>query len=93
MGGLTIHRLFQLPVEHDAKTATYWTLSKDARKVMKTTLRSVKLFIVDEVSMVSSLNLVYVHMRLDELFGGDKLVRRQERFVLWRPTPIRARQR
>ena len=72
VGGLTIHRLFQLPVEHDAKTATYWTLSKDARKVMKTTLRSVKLFIVDEVSMVPSLNLVYVHMRLDELFGGDK---------------------
>ena len=71
VGGLTIHRLFQLPVEHDAKTASYWTLSKDARKVMKTTLRSVKLFIVDEVSMVSSLNLVYVHMRLDELFGCD----------------------
>ena len=27
----SIHRLFQLPVEHDAKTATYWTLSKDVR--------------------------------------------------------------
>ena len=40
VGGLTIHRLFQLPVEHDAKTASYWTLSKDARKVMKTTLNS-----------------------------------------------------
>ena len=34
---------------------------------MKTTLSSVKLFIVDEVSMVSSLNLTYIHMRLDEL--------------------------
>ena len=41
VGGLTIHRLFQLPVEHDAKTASYWNLSKDARKVMKATLRSV----------------------------------------------------
>ena len=39
---------------------------------MKTTLRNVKLFILDEVSMVSSLNLVYMHMRLDKLFGGTK---------------------
>ena len=71
VGGLTIHRLFQLPVEHDAKTASYWNLSKDAQKVMKATLRSVKLFIVDEISMVSSLNLAYMHLRLDELFGGE----------------------
>ena len=34
VGGLTIHRLFQLPVEHDD---SYWNLSKDARKVMKAT--------------------------------------------------------
>ena len=28
-----------------------------------------KLVIVDEVSMVSSLNLAYMHLRLEELFG------------------------
>ena len=71
VGGLTIQRLFQLPVEHDAKTASNWNLSKDARKVMKDTLHSVKLFIFDEVSMVSSLNLAYMHLRLDKLFGGE----------------------
>ena len=54
VGGTTIHRLFQLPVEHEGKSAMYWSLSKPAQKV---TLRSVKVIIVDEVSMVSSLNL------------------------------------
>ena len=72
VGGLTIHRLFQLPIEHEGKSATYWSLPKTSQKVMKTTLRNIKLFIIDEVSMVSSLNLAYIHMRLEELFGsGD----------------------
>ena len=39
---------------------------------MKATLRSVKLIIIDEVSMVSSLNLAYMHLGLEELFGGDE---------------------
>ena len=71
VGGLTIHRLFQLPIEHEGKTAEYWSLSKESQKVMKTKLRDVKLIIVDEISMVSSLNLAYMHLRLEELFGGD----------------------
>ena len=37
---------------------------------MKTTLRNLKLLVIDEVSMVSSLNLAYIHMRLQEVFGG-----------------------
>ena len=71
VGGLTIHRLFQLPIEHEGKTAGYWSLSKASQKVMKTKLRSVILIIVDEISMVSSLTLTYMHLRLEELFGGD----------------------
>ena len=55
VGGITIHRLFQLPIEHEGKTAGYWALLKSSQKVMKTTLRSVKTIIVDEISMVSSL--------------------------------------
>ena len=31
---------------------------------------NVKVFIIDEVSMVSSLNLTYIHLRLDEIYGG-----------------------
>lgn len=72
VSGITIHRLFQLPIEHEGKTAEYWSLPKAALKVMKTTLRNVKMFIVDEVSMVSSLNLAYMHMRLEEIFGGNE---------------------
>ena len=40
---------------------------------MKTSLRNVKIIIIDEVSMVSSLNLAYIHLRLEELFVGDLL--------------------
>ena len=72
VGGITIHRLFQLPIEHDGKTAEYWALPKCSQKVMKTTLRSVKIIIVDEVSMVSSLNFAYMHLRLEELFGSQE---------------------
>ncbi len=36
---------------------------------MKTTLRNVKMLIVNEISMVSSLTLAYMHLRLEELFG------------------------
>ena len=69
VGGLTI---LQLPIEHEGKTAEYWSLSKESQKVMKTKLSDVKLIIVDEISMVSSLNLAYMHLRLEELFGGNE---------------------
>ena len=71
VGGLTIHRLFQLPIEHEGQMAGYWSLPKVSQKVMKTKLCRVKLIIIDEISMVSSLNLAYIHLRLEELFGGD----------------------
>jgi len=71
VGGVTIHRLFQLPIEHEGKEAGYWALPKAAQKVMKSTLRSLKVLIIDEVSMLSSLNLAYIHLRMSELFGGD----------------------
>ena len=51
--------------------AQYWSLSKESKKVIKTKLRDVKLIIDAEISMVSSLNLAYMHLRLEELFGGE----------------------
>ena len=71
VGGITIHRLFQLPIEHEGKAAGYWSLPRCSQKVMKTTLCNVKMIIVDKVSMVSSLNLAYMHLRLEEMFGGN----------------------
>ena len=61
VGGLTIHRLFQLPIEHKDKTAGYWLLPKDTQKKLQTTFRPLKI-IIDEVLMVSNLNLTYLHL-------------------------------
>ena len=69
--GVTAHRLFQLPIEHEGKSATYWSLSKTSHKVMKTELQDLKMVIIHEASMVSSLNLAYIHMRLNDIFESD----------------------
>jgi len=42
----------------------------------------VKMFIIDEVSMVSSLNLAYMHLRLEELFGGNEWFGARNRSLL-----------
>ena len=70
--GVTVHRLFQLPIEHDSKTSSYWPLPKETLKVMRNAFRHLKLIIIDEVSMLSSLCLAYVHLRLEEVFGSDQ---------------------
>ena len=37
--------------------------------MLRANLRSLKLVIIDEISMLSNLNLAYVHLRLEEIFG------------------------
>ena len=69
VGGVTIHRLLQLPI---GRGAGYWKLAKETLKIMRTSLSKLKLLIIDEVSMVSSLNLAYIHLRLDEIFARDE---------------------
>ena len=71
LGGITVHLLFPLPIEHEGKTAGYWSLPKISQKTLKVYLRYVKVIVVDEVSMLSSLNLAYLHLRLEELFGSN----------------------
>ena len=39
---------------------------------MKTTLCNVKLFVIDEISMVSCFKLAYIHMRLEKYFNGGE---------------------
>ena len=72
VGGVTIHRLLQLPIEHEGRGAGYWKLPKETLKVMRISLSKLKLLIIDEVSMVSSLNLAYIHLRLDEIFAKQR---------------------
>ena len=50
--------------------AGYWSLSKIGQKVMRTNLCSLKLIIIDKTLMLSSLNLAYIHLWLEELLGG-----------------------
>ena len=72
VGGVTIHRLLQLPIEHEGMGAGYWKLAKDTLKVMRASLSKLKLLIIDEVSMVSSLNLAYIRLRLNKIFARDE---------------------
>lgn len=67
VNGLTIHRLFQLPVEH-GRTPKYKQLSDAALKVIREQLKNVALIIIDEVSMISNVTLMYIHLRLGEIF-------------------------
>ena len=56
--GVTIHRLLQLPTEHEGRTAGYWRLGKDTIKVMHTSLSKLRLLIIDEVSIDMLSNLI-----------------------------------
>ena len=56
VGGVTIHRLLQLPIKHEGRAAGYWRLGKDSLKVMRRSLSQLRLMIIDEVSMLSNLN-------------------------------------
>jgi len=65
--GLTVHRLLQLPVEHD-HTPKYKQLSYHVLKVLRADLKDVILSVIDEISMISNLTLMYIHLRLSEIF-------------------------
>ncbi|XP_008205063.1 ATP-dependent DNA helicase PIF1-like [Nasonia vitripennis] len=65
--GLTIHRFLQLPVEHGG-TAEYKELSGAALKQIRQTLQNVDLLIIDEISVVSNITFMYIHLRLTEIF-------------------------
>ena len=64
INGLIIH------VEHGS-TPSYRPLSDDALKLVREKLRNVTLLIIDEVSMVSNVTLMYMHLCLQEIFQTD----------------------
>ncbi|XP_029170138.1 uncharacterized protein LOC114939871, partial [Nylanderia fulva] len=65
--GLTIHRMFQLPVSHES-TPKYTQLSDMVLKTLRDKLKNVELFIIDEVSMISNVTLMFINLRLCEIF-------------------------
>jgi len=68
--GLTVHRLLQLPVEH-GQTPKYKPLANHVLKVLRAEFKDVVLFVIDEVSMISNLILMYIHLRLSEIFATN----------------------
>lgn len=60
-------------MEHKQKRK-YRPLSDEVLQVLKSDLKKVVLFIIDEVSMISNVTLTYIHLRLCEKFdtGEDE---------------------
>jgi len=67
-----VHCLFRLPIEHEGKQLHTGHYQKKHVIAMSTNLHSLKLVIIDKVSMSSSLNLTYIHLRLQELLGDTR---------------------
>ena len=61
INGLIIHRLLQLLVEH-GKTPQYRPLSDDSLKIVRQRLHNLILIIIDEISAVSHVTLLYIHL-------------------------------
>ena len=68
INGQTIHSALKLPVEHGA-TAKYSALRKKHLDQMRSVMEDLKAIIIDEISMVSSTTLMYINLRLQEVFG------------------------
>ena len=59
--------MFQLPVTHES-TAKYTHLSDMVLKTFRDKLKTVELFIIDKVSMISNVTLMFINPRLCEIF-------------------------
>ena len=65
--GTTIHTALGLPVGHFGKNLP--KLNDKRRTVLQNKLCELRVLIIDEISMVSNLQLLYIHLRLVEIFG------------------------
>jgi hypothetical protein len=68
IGGQTLHRLLGLIVQHD-KFGRYRKLTNEKKKIFRATLGRFKLFIIDEISMVSNIVFNMLNLRLNEIFA------------------------
>ncbi|KAG8173513.1 hypothetical protein JTE90_022463, partial [Oedothorax gibbosus] len=68
INGLTLHRLLQLPIEHGG-VQEYKSLNDDVLQILRSDLKDMVLLIIDEISMVSNISLLYIHLRLSKIFN------------------------
>eukprot|EP00116_Pleurobrachia_bachei_P000093 sb/3460355/ len=66
--GQTLTSILRLPVEHD-NTPGFKLLKKNVLDQMRSVMANLGLLIIDEISMVSNVQLFYTHLRLGQIFG------------------------
>lgn len=62
--------MLQIPVETDEKRIVYRPLSDVALQRIRNESLNVDLFIIDEISMISNIMLLFIHLRLTEIFAS-----------------------
>ena len=79
IGGQTIHSVFNIAVQH-GKMPKYTSLSASSLDQMRAVMSNLKFIIIDEISMVSNILLLQIHLRLQDafdkisLFGGKNII-------------------
>ena len=79
IGGQTIHSVFNIGIQH-GKMSKYTSLSASALDQMRAVMANLNCIILDEISMVSNILLLQVHLRLQDafdkisLFGGKNII-------------------
>ena len=79
IGGETIHSVFNISVQH-GNMPKYTSLSASAIDQMRAVMADLKCIMIDEISMVSNVLLLQIHLRLQDafdknmLFGGKNIV-------------------
>ena len=68
INGMTLHSALSLPIEHHGKV-TYNSLTGAKLQQLQYLMKHVHCLMVDEISMVSNLTLLQVHLRLSDIFG------------------------
>jgi len=71
INGNTLHQAFKLPI--DQNTAPLTPLSSNIKNTLYSTYRELKLIIIDEISMISSLNFDRLNERLKQIFDSKEL--------------------
>ena len=67
INGTTIHTSLGIPVGRYGKNLP--RLNDEKRSALRNNLCELRALIIDEISLVSNLQLLYIHLRLVEIFG------------------------
>ena len=71
ISGMTLHSVLNLPIEHHGKM-TYKPLTGPNLQQIQAYVRHIHCVIIDEISMVSNITLLHIHLRLTEIFGCNR---------------------